>query len=683
MSASEVVDILLITWNRKEYVIKTLKNILSDQSNFNLYWWDNGSKDGTAELIDTYDDNRIVLTHKSESNVMQAEPTYWFLKNSTSKIIGKLDDDTIAPHGWIDKCKRLLHENKNIGMVGCWTFYPEDYERNKKVAINKVKELNKGQILQNFWIGGTAFLMMKSVAVTYLIEGNGKAFPVNRAKMSLDGYISGWYFPLIHAEHMDDPRSINCLTNSTSQPLALTARVRGLTTNAEFLKWIKSDADLILTTSLNSQKKEYLTRYSLKSVVYNRTREAISRFKNHYLLKSISDLQLSFTGLLKYIGIKKIVRKVVSYGFQSMIENHPLIYKKMVHTYETNEIDELIKSIHNKGLYLKISRGTKVMSPRGLIIGNNVHIGESAYLNCRGGLSIGSNTHIRNNVNITTSKSNFEGVCLPFDSIPNDQPVRIGNNVYIDDNVSILPGVTIGEGAVIKSGLTIVNNIPDRAIVSTNNNNYLINYRDLDTYSQLKSLQSYVGIAGEILPLNKINKYSGNLNKDGKDVFFILGTGRSGSTTIANALSQHNKITCLHEPKLQLIRISTNLLHGKISRKEAEKELRDLYLKDTKIASPIYGESDQKLSNLIGLIHKIMPNAKFIWLIRDPIKTVNSTYSRGWFSNKEMRLKGQDQIDNNLYAGIYSDYRPRGDLSGQISANEWLNMSEFERNCWY
>ncbi|MBA6295150.1 sulfotransferase [Colwellia sp. MB02u-9] len=393
-------------------------------------------------------------------------------------------------------------------------------------------------------------------------------------------------------------------------------------------------------------------------------------------------MHLKLQSFLKLIGIKKVIRKIISYGFQSMIENNPLIYKKIMEAYEKEELNKIKNDINNKGRYLTISRNIKIIEPRGLIIGNNVHIGENSYLNCRGGISIGSNTQIGSNVNITTSKSNYEGICLPFDSTTNDHPVRIGNNVYIDDNVSILPGVTIGEGAVIKSGLVISNDIPERAIVSINES-YKITYRDEDTYSRLNNLQSYGGIRGRKLPLNEIEKYSKNLNEDGKNVFFVLGTGRSGSTTIAKALSKHNNIACFHEPKLQLIRISTKLLHGEISQAEAAEELRKLYIKDTKTSSLIYGESDQKLSNLIGLIHKIMPKAKFIWLIREPVKTVNSTYSRGWFSNNEMEFEGQNKLDSNLYAGIYSDYRPRGDLSGYMSKDEWLDMSEFERNCWY
>ena len=55
----EPVDLLLITWNRREYVEKTLENLLADPSDFQLYCWGNGSEDGTADLIASIDDPRV------------------------------------------------------------------------------------------------------------------------------------------------------------------------------------------------------------------------------------------------------------------------------------------------------------------------------------------------------------------------------------------------------------------------------------------------------------------------------------------------------------------------------------------------------------------------------------------------------------------------------------------------
>jgi glycosyltransferase involved in cell wall biosynthesis len=55
---SQPVDLLLITWNRREYVEKTLSNLLADPSDFRLYCWDNASEDGTADLIASINDPR-------------------------------------------------------------------------------------------------------------------------------------------------------------------------------------------------------------------------------------------------------------------------------------------------------------------------------------------------------------------------------------------------------------------------------------------------------------------------------------------------------------------------------------------------------------------------------------------------------------------------------------------------
>lgn len=44
-------------------------------------------------------------------------------------------------------------------------------------------------------------------------------------------------------------------------------------------------------------------------------------------------------------------------------------------------------------------------------------------------------------------------------------PVIIGNNVWIGDKVTILPGVTIGDSAVIAANAVVVNDVPSYAVV--------------------------------------------------------------------------------------------------------------------------------------------------------------------------------------------------------------------------
>ena len=45
-------------------------------------------------------------------------------------------------------------------------------------------------------------------------------------------------------------------------------------------------------------------------------------------------------------------------------------------------------------------------------------------------------------------------------------PIRIGSNVWIGANCTILPGVTIGDDAVVAAGAVVRSDVPPRAVVS-------------------------------------------------------------------------------------------------------------------------------------------------------------------------------------------------------------------------
>jgi len=253
----EPVDLLLISWNRREYLEKTLDNLLSSPEDFNLYCWDNGSTDGATDIIASCRDERIVEKHFCPINIMQAYPTQWFLDRSQFSVIGKVDDDTLVPQRWIDTIATAVRNHKELGMIGCWTFWPDDFHRNSEKAHKKVIQVGSHRILQNILIGGTAFLMRREVAFRYLISNhNGRAFPIDRILMTEDGFISGWYYPLIQTEHMDDPRSKHCLMNKPQgmlQHAALTARTRQIKSAEQYQKWIMADADSLLSNTVKQQ----------------------------------------------------------------------------------------------------------------------------------------------------------------------------------------------------------------------------------------------------------------------------------------------------------------------------------------------------------------------------------------------------------------------------------------------
>jgi acetyltransferase-like isoleucine patch superfamily enzyme len=78
-----------------------------------------------------------------------------------------------------------------------------------------------------------------------------------------------------------------------------------------------------------------------------------------------------------------------------------------------------------------------------------------------GGITIGDGVQIGPNVTIATDNHDFKNR-----SVLRCKPVVIKKNAWIGASVTILPGVTIGENAVIGGGAVVTKDIPDNAIAA-------------------------------------------------------------------------------------------------------------------------------------------------------------------------------------------------------------------------
>jgi lipopolysaccharide O-acetyltransferase len=100
-----------------------------------------------------------------------------------------------------------------------------------------------------------------------------------------------------------------------------------------------------------------------------------------------------------------------------------------------------------------------------LHIGNNVNFNDFVHIACAQEIYIGDNCLIASKVIITDHNHEF----LPFKVAPILRglicnPVIIKNNVWIGENVVILPGVTVGESAVIGANSVVNSDVPAFAI---------------------------------------------------------------------------------------------------------------------------------------------------------------------------------------------------------------------------
>lgn len=106
-----------------------------------------------------------------------------------------------------------------------------------------------------------------------------------------------------------------------------------------------------------------------------------------------------------------------------------------------------------------------------LTIGNDVQINDYVHIGVSHGVAIGDNTLIASKVFISDhNHGNYKGENQstpyekPISRILESQEVKIGKNVWIGEFVSILPGVTIGDGAIIGAMSVVTKDIPANSI---------------------------------------------------------------------------------------------------------------------------------------------------------------------------------------------------------------------------
>lgn len=117
--------------------------------------------------------------------------------------------------------------------------------------------------------------------------------------------------------------------------------------------------------------------------------------------------------------------------------------------------------------------GTNPQIEQGFIteFGFNLHIGDNfraghdlTMIDCNV-VTIGNNVTIGEQVGIYTSNHAMNNQ-KRANHWCSEQPITIGNNVIIENNVTILPGITIGDNAVITTGAVVTENIPANVIAS-------------------------------------------------------------------------------------------------------------------------------------------------------------------------------------------------------------------------
>ena len=99
---------------------------------------------------------------------------------------------------------------------------------------------------------------------------------------------------------------------------------------------------------------------------------------------------------------------------------------------------------------------------KNITIGRDVFINDGCHFQDQGGITIGDGTLIGHNVVLATINHDL----IPANNRKNHyKPIKIGAHVWIGANATILPGVSIGDWAVVAAGAVVTHDVAPKTVV--------------------------------------------------------------------------------------------------------------------------------------------------------------------------------------------------------------------------
>lgn len=150
-----------------------------------------------------------------------------------------------------------------------------------------------------------------------------------------------------------------------------------------------------------------------------------------------------------------------------------------------------------------------------------------------------------------------------------------------------------------------------------------------------------------------------------RNIFFVVGLGRSGTNWLAHLLMHDNKADVYHEPFDETIPSQYSYIDESFPYNYFWNfRIFEIYFRANKEAR-IYGEVNSYLRRFVKAIKVIIPNAKLLYLVRDGRDVVRSMYNRFTMMNNayDTRLIKPKEGDP-LYIG-------------------WKRLPRFAKLCWY
>jgi acetyltransferase-like isoleucine patch superfamily enzyme len=127
------------------------------------------------------------------------------------------------------------------------------------------------------------------------------------------------------------------------------------------------------------------------------------------------------------------------------------------------------------GRRVHIGLGSVLWAPNRLTVGSDVYVGKGCTIECDGRIGtgvlianrvgiVGRNDHDMHALGVSIRRAPWVG----DPGGPRNEPVAIGDDVWVGYGAIVLSGVAIGRGAVVAAGAVVTNDVPSYGIVAGN-----------------------------------------------------------------------------------------------------------------------------------------------------------------------------------------------------------------------
>jgi putative colanic acid biosynthesis acetyltransferase WcaF len=105
--------------------------------------------------------------------------------------------------------------------------------------------------------------------------------------------------------------------------------------------------------------------------------------------------------------------------------------------------------------------GTTVFNARDLVVGSRSVVSFRCVLDARGGLRLGEDVVVASDVQLITGGHDVDDPGFA----PYFRPIEVGNRVWLTSRVTVLAGVSLGEGAVAAAGSLVTEDVAPFSVV--------------------------------------------------------------------------------------------------------------------------------------------------------------------------------------------------------------------------